>query len=74
MRRNFYKIEYLRYLGLEGYEYIETSIIWGTWLEAARELIRKHEGLNIDCDKRQRKISLFELPNVKKKRKSFIVL
>ena len=74
MKKNFYKIQYLRYLGYEGHEYIETSIIWGTWIEAARELIKRHEGINAPCDKIQRKISLFELPNVKRKKKSFIVL
>lgn len=50
------------------------NIVWGTWYEAARELVKNDES-NIRSDKKYyRKISEFKLPDVKRKRRMFYVL
>jgi len=71
--KRFWKIEYEKYAsGYGGEEYTEKRLFWGTWFEAARECVKNDE--SIGAFKHRRKVELFELPNVKRKKKGFYVL
>jgi hypothetical protein len=70
--RRFWKLSWEEWTGgYDGGDYTGIAIFWGTWYEAAREVIK-----NDECcckPKWRRKIEPFELPDVSRKRKSFYV-
>tara|TARA_R100001244_G_scaffold90161_1_gene68427 strand:+ start:1079 stop:1309 length:231 start_codon:yes stop_codon:yes gene_type:complete len=75
MTRLFWKINYQNSTyGEWGEDYQVSDIYWGTWMEAARWCIKQDNGE----PKRHgrdfnREVSVFELPNVKRRRKGFFV-
>ena len=71
-KRRFWKIEYERWTGgYDGGDYTEMAIYWGTWWEAAREVVRSDE--SVCRPKWNRKVEPFDLPDTSRKRKPFYV-
>jgi len=71
-KRRFWKLEYECWTGgFGGGDYTELRIFWGTWWEAAREVV-KNDG-SVCRPKHRRKIEPFNLPDTKRKRTSFYV-
>jgi len=72
-KRRFWQIEYEVWGGgYDGVDDTEVRIYWGTWLEAAREVVRNDQ--SVCRPKWRRKVKPFDLPNTKRKRKPFYVL
>jgi hypothetical protein len=73
-KRNFWLIIYGSYgIGYDSDITDRKAIYWGTFIEAARELIKNDESIGKGEKKFHRKIELFTLPDVSKKRKPFYV-
>ncbi len=71
-KRRFWKIEYERWTeGFDGGDYTEMGIYWGTWWEAAREVVASDE--SVCRPKWKRKVEPFDLPDTKRKRYPFYV-
>jgi len=71
-KRRFWKIYAEKYSGgMDSEEYEWMAIYWGTWMDAAREVIRNDE--SIRGFRSVRKVEPFELPKTKGKRKPFYV-
>lgn len=74
MDRKFYLIKFGRYgVGYDSDIELRKNIIYGTWMECARELVRLDESIGSE-KKYYRGLSEFSLPDVKRKRKMFYVL
>lgn len=72
--KDFYLIKFGRYgIGYDADIELRKNIIYGTWMECARELIRLDESIGTEKNI-YRHISKFALPDVKRKRKMFYVL
>lgn len=73
-KKTFWLIKFGSYgIGYDSDITTRTNIVWGTWFEAARELIKNDESLTFER-KYYREISEFKLPDVRRKRKMFYVL
>jgi hypothetical protein len=72
--RNFWLIQYGSYgVGYDSDITLRKAIYWGTFIEAARQLIKNDESIGKGQKRFYRKIELFNLPDVSKKRKPFYV-
>ncbi len=70
--RRFWKIYAEKYSGgMDSEEYEWMAIYWGTWMEAAREVIKNDQ--SIRGYRAYRRVEPFDLSDTKRKRKGFYV-
>ena len=73
-KRKFYLLNYGMYgSGYDGDIESHKAIFWGTWIEAAREVVKYDQSITKGEKRCYRRITEFILPNVSRKRRPFYV-